>query len=163
METQYQAAVITISDSAASGTRTVDGSGDCLAQRLTSAGIPVVHREVQPDEKALIANALRRLAATPGIHCVFTTGGTGIGPRDVTPEATLSVIDRALPGIGEAMRASSLHTTPFAMLSRQVAGVHNGTLIVNLPGSVKAVAECFDVVKPVLRHVLDLVRGDTSH
>src|ERR1700731_1716981 len=129
MNADYQAAVITISDSAATGVRAVDESGDCLAERLMSAGIPVVHGEVQPDEKALIANALRRLAATPDIHCIFTTGGTGIGPRDVTPEATLSVIDRVLPGVGEAMRAASLHTTPYAMLSRQVAGVHNGTLI----------------------------------
>ncbi len=163
MDSGYQAAVLTISDSAASGERTTDESGDCLAGLLQSAGLPVVHREVQPDEKHIIASTLRRLAAAQDIHCIFTTGGTGVGPRDVTPEATLSVIDKALPGIAEAMRAASLQKTPYAMLSRQQAGIHNRTLIVNLPGSVKAVAECFAVVQPVLKHVLDLINGNTAH
>ncbi|CAM3949325.1 molybdenum cofactor biosynthesis protein B [Alicyclobacillus pomorum] len=156
-------AVVTVSDSASNGARTVDVSGDTAQQMLEGAGFTVAVREVVPDERFVIAQTLRRLCALEDISCVITTGGTGIGPRDVTPEATLDVIDKSLPGIAEAMRAESLKKTPFAMLSRQVAGVCNRTLIVNLPGSPKAVAECLDVVLPVLRHAVQLMAGNTSH
>jgi molybdopterin adenylyltransferase len=158
----YQAAVVTVSDSTAAGTR-VDESGERLSQLLTAAGFHVVHREVQPDEQSLIVNTLKRLAASHEIDCVLTTGGTGASPRDVTPEATLDVLEKTLPGIPEAMRAASLGKTPFAMIARQVAGIRNGTLIVNLPGSVKAVAECFAVIEPVLKHVIDITQGKTDH
>jgi molybdopterin adenylyltransferase len=156
-------AVVTISDSVNYGVRSVDDSGDKAQQMLEDAGFTVAAREVLPDERAAIAETLRRLCASEDIACVITTGGTGIGPRDVTPEATLEVIDQSLPGIVEAMRAEGLKKTPYAMLSRQVAGVCNRTLIVNLPGSPRAVEECLGVVLPVLRHATQLLAGNTSH
>ncbi|GMA51278.1 molybdenum cofactor biosynthesis protein [Alicyclobacillus contaminans] len=155
--------VITISDSAHLGTRRVDESGDVLEARLREAGFEVAPRLVVPDERLVIAAALRRLCTNPNVAAVFTTGGTGIGPRDVTPEATLDVVEQVLPGMAEAMRSASLQHTPHAMLSRQVAGIRNHTLIVNLPGSPKAVKECLEVVLPVLPHTLQLLSGRAVH
>ena len=156
------AAVVTISDSASAGHR-VDKGGDVTQQLLEGAGFNVRYREVVPDEKQLIVSALQRLCATRDIRLVVTTGGTGIGPRDVTPEATREVVERVLPGMAEAMRMESIKKTPFAMTSRQVVGVSQQTLIVNLPGSINAVAECFAVIQPVLHHVVDLIQGHTQH
>jgi molybdopterin adenylyltransferase len=156
------AAVITLSDGASRGTR-ADVSGDTLASLLDSIGFQVVHREILPDERSLISATLRRLATESRVDCIVTTGGTGVGPRDVTPEATKDVIDRELPGMAEAMRMETLRKTPFAMISRQVVGVCRTTLIVNLPGSPKAVTECFEVIRPVLPHLVDIITGNTAH
>jgi molybdopterin adenylyltransferase len=157
-----QTAVITVSDSASAGRRD-DASGDTLQSILTDQGWEVVKREVIPDERRLIESTLRGLCARRDIRCIITTGGTGVGPRDVTPEATLDVVERTLPGMAEAMRAESLRHTPFAMTSRQVVGIYRDTLIVNLPGSVKAVKECMAVILPVIPHVMDLIDGQTEH
>lgn len=156
------AAVVTVSDSASSGHRE-DASGDLLQSLLEQAGFRVPYREVVPDERQLIRSVLERLCSMPDVSLVLTTGGTGIGPRDVTPEATLDVVERQLPGMAEAMRMESLKKTPFAMTSRQVVGVCQTTLLINLPGSPKAVEECFGVVQPVLNHVVNLLHGHTQH
>lgn len=156
------AAVVTVSDSASSGHRE-DTSGDSLQSLLENAGFDVRYREVVPDEKQLIRSVLERLCSMRDVHLIITTGGTGIGPRDVTPEATLEVVERQLPGMAEAMRMESLKKTPFAMTSRQIVGVFQTTLIINMPGSPKAVEECFNVVRPVLHHVVDLIHGHTQH
>ncbi|WDL98720.1 MogA/MoaB family molybdenum cofactor biosynthesis protein [Alicyclobacillus sp. ALC3] len=158
----HTAAVITLSDGAHHGTR-VDKSGDLLEQKLASAGYEVVVRRVLPDERAELAALLRSLADDHGVRLVVTTGGTGLGPRDVTPDATRDVIDREVPGMAEAMRMESLKKTPFAMTSRQVVGTRGQTLIVNLPGSPKAVDECLDVIIRVIPHTLDLLAGKTEH
>lgn len=154
--------ILTVSDSGYAGTRE-DKSGDTAEALLQESGFTVVHRELVPDERALIANTLRRLCASGDVDCIITTGGTGVGPRDVTPEATLDVIERQLPGMAEAMRQEGLRKTPFAMLSRQVTGVAQATLIINLPGSPKAVEECLKVVLPVISHTVDLLHGKTRH
>jgi molybdenum cofactor synthesis domain-containing protein len=130
---------------------------------IEKANLEVISRAVLPDNRQDIATLLRQLCKRPDIQCILTTGGTGIGPRDVTPEATLDVVEKTLPGMAEAMRSESLKKTPFAMISRQVVGVHQGTLIVNLPGSPKGVAECLAVILPVLSHVVDLISGHTQH
>jgi molybdenum cofactor synthesis domain-containing protein len=156
------AAVITLSDGASRGERK-DVSGDTLVSLLESTGFQVVYREVLPDERSIISATLRRFATESRVDCIITTGGTGVGPRDVTPEATRDVIDRELPGMAEAMRMETLSKTPFAMISRQVAGVCRSTLIVNLPGNPKAVSECFEVIRPVLPHVVDIIMGNTAH
>ncbi|WAH37668.1 MogA/MoaB family molybdenum cofactor biosynthesis protein [Alicyclobacillus dauci] len=160
--TDRKAVVITVSDGVHSGSRE-DKSGDLLAQLVETAGFTVAEREVLPDVQAMLVAAFQRHAATPGVDLVVTTGGTGLGPRDVTPEATLGVIERQIPGMAEAMRAKSIEKTPLAMTSRQVVGVRGTTLIVNFPGSPKAVAQCFEVVEPVLHHVIDLIHGNTEH
>ncbi|MCF8566407.1 MogA/MoaB family molybdenum cofactor biosynthesis protein [Alicyclobacillus tolerans] len=157
-----QAAVVTISDTLSQGKRE-DGSGDALEALLKEAGFQIAAREVVPDERELIAALLLKLCEPGQSRLVVTTGGTGIGPRDVTPEATLDVVQRTLPGMAEAMRMESLKHTPFAMTSRQVVGVCNTSLVVNLPGSIKAVKECMGVITPVLNHVLDVVSGHTAH
>lgn len=160
--TTYTAAVVTISDSSFTGSR-VDESGPRVCELLESSGFSVAATEVVPDERAVISDVLRRLCTDPSVRCIVTTGGTGLGPRDVTPEATREVIDREIPGMAEAMRMKGLSGTPFAMLSRQVVGAAGSTLIVNLPGSVKGANECLQVVLPVLKHAVDLLAGDTKH
>ena len=157
------AAVLTVSDRGAAGTA-VDTSGPELASLLEGAGFTVVERSIVPDEIERIASALRYLVDFGDVDIICTTGGTGPAPRDVTPEATLQVVRRQLPGFGEAMRAASLQVTPLGMLSRSVAGIAGRTLIVNFPGSPKAVRECFAVVQPVLRHTIELiVAGQGEH
>jgi len=156
-------AVLTVSDRVAEGSRG-DQGGDALRALLEAAGATLAGRAVVADEQPRIAAALRSLAA--GADVVLTTGGTGLGPRDVTPEATREVVDREAPGIPEALRHASLAITPFAMLSRAIAGLAGRTLIVNLPGNPKAVAEEWEVLAPVLAHAVATAAGpvsDASH
>src|SRR5580765_7559451 len=146
-----RAVVITVSDACASGERK-DVSGETLVQLLKDLGAEIVARRILSDDQEPLSDALREFADWRGVNLIVTTGGTGLGPRDNTPEATLEVIEREAPGLAEAMRAESLKVTPMAMISRGVCGVRAGTLIINLPGSPKAVTESFAVVKPVLAH-----------
>ena len=152
----YRFALITVSDKGAAGERE-DRSGPLLGELLLPWG-DIEHRMIVPDERATLSAELRRMAAE-GMDAVFTSGGTGLSPRDVTPEATLEVADRLVPGIAEAMRRETYSATPRAMLSRAVAGISGQTLIINLPGSPKAVRECFAVLEPVLDHALETLTG----
>ena len=154
------AAVITSSDRGFSGERE-DLSGPKCADILTTAGYKVVDKKILPDDKDKLSAQMRKYADL-GIGLVVTTGGTGFSVRDVTPEATIEVCDRMAPGIAEAMRLESLKITPRAMLSRAVAGICKRTLIVNLPGSVKAVEECLNFVLPTLKHGIEILRGETG-
>jgi molybdenum cofactor synthesis domain-containing protein len=154
-------AIITLSDKGSKGERE-DESGPAIRAMVAGIGAVVEHYEVIPDEKALIAETLARLSDSCTIDLILTTGGTGVAPRDVTPEATLSVIDRELPGMAEAMRSESLKKTPHAMISRAVAGVRKQTLIINLPGSPRAVRENLAVVLPALSHAIEKIKGDPS-
>jgi molybdopterin adenylyltransferase len=151
-----RALVLTISDSAAAGKRE-DLSGPEASRILTEAGFEVAGVEVLPDERAAIESRLRK-ASDEDFLLVVTTGGTGLSPRDVTPEATLAVIDRNVPGIAEMMRLESLKVTPRAALSRAVSGIRRSTLIINLPGSVKGVRECLTAVRPILSHAVDVLK-----
>jgi molybdopterin adenylyltransferase len=156
------AVVITVSDACSRGARE-DASGAALKQLLTELGAEIVESRVLSDDLDPLAQALREFAERSDVNLIITTGGTGLGPRDNTPEATARVIEREAPGIAEAVRAESLKVTPMAMLSRGLCGVCSGTLIVNLPGSPKAVKESFAVIAPVLSHALDLLAGKTAH
>ncbi len=154
-------AIITLSDKGAKGERE-DESGQVIREMVSGIGAEVRHYEILPDEHDRIVAALKRLADSGAIDLVLTTGGTGVAPRDVTPEATREVIDRELPGMSEAMRAESLKKTPHAMLSRSVAGMRKQTLIVNLPGSPRAVRENLAVILPALVHAIEKIKGDPS-
>lgn len=154
------AVVVTASDGVASGHRT-DDSGREVAELLTGAGFTVTSREMVPDERDRIAELLRRLVDEGGPALVTITGGTGFGPRDVTPEATQDVIERPAPGIAEAMRAHGRASTPMADLSRGVCGIRGSTLIVDLPGSPRGAVESLSAVLDLLPHALDLLAGDT--
>jgi molybdopterin adenylyltransferase len=153
-----KAAILTASDRGARGERE-DASGRVLRELLSTVGAEIVDYRIVPDELDLVAGALMAMA-DGGVDLICTTGGTGLGPRDVTPDATLQVIQRRVPGIPEAIRAASLPKTQRAMLSRAEAGVRGKTLIVNLPGSPNAVRECLEVVLPVLSHAVEVLRGD---
>jgi molybdopterin adenylyltransferase len=156
------AAVLTISDSVSAGTR-ADRSGPAVRERLEQLGWSVSVMEAIPDETSEIAARLSTLADGGQVSAIFTTGGTGVAPRDVTPEATRAVIDREIPGLGELMRASGRQATPLAVLSRSVAGTRGRVLIVNLPGSPKGAVESLDAIVELVPHVLELLRGRTEH
>jgi len=159
---KIRAVVITASDACARGERE-DASGAALVQLLTDLGAHVVASKILSDDLDPLAQTLREFADRDDVNLIVTTGGTGLGPRDNTPEATQQVIQREVPGMAEAIRAESLKSTPMAMISRGVCGVRSGTLIVNLPGSPKAVKETFAVIGPVLSHAIELLSGRTSH
>lgn len=159
---KIRAVVITASDACARGERE-DASGAALVQLLTDLGAHVVASKILSDDLDPLAQTLREFADRDDVNLIVTTGGTGLGPRDNTPEATQQVIQREVPGMAEAIRAESLKSTPMAMISRGVCGVRSGTLIVNLPGSPKAVKETFAVIAPVLSHAIELLSGRTSH
>lgn len=153
-----KAGVLTASDKGSRGERT-DESGRIIADMIKQTGGEVVVYRLVPDDRAVISSALMEMSDEFGADLILTTGGTGFSPRDVTPEATLDVIDRQVPGIPEAMRWKSLQITPNAMLSRAVAGIRNKTLIINLPGSPKAVRESLEVILPILTHAVSVLRG----
>jgi len=157
-----RAGILTISDRSHQALRE-DRSGPAIRDTLLArmSDIVVEVETVVPDELDVIRDTLMKWADRLALDLVLTTGGTGFAPRDVTPEATLAVLDRVAPGLVEAMRVASLHITPYAMLSRAVAGIRKGTLIVNLPGSPKAVRENLEVLMPALPHALALLRGET--
>jgi len=156
-----RAAVVTLSDKASAGVR-VDASGPVLQGLLRALGAEVGDPVVIPDDQATIEQTLATIADEGGVDLILTTGGTGLAPRDRTPEATRAVTDRPAPGFAEAMRAESMKVTPHAMLSRAVAAVRKQTLIINLPGSPKACREHFAVIAPVLEHAVATLRGEVS-
>ena len=149
--------VLTSSDSGARGQRD-DTSGRRIRELLVAAGFGFQQYELVPDEQSIVEDRLRSWADRENLHLIVTTGATGLTARDVMPEATRAVIDREVPGMAEAMRVQTLHHTPLAMISRAVVGVRGRTLIVNLPGSPKAVQQCLDVVLPVLPHALEMLQ-----
>lgn len=151
-------AIITLSDKASRGER-IDESGPYIRQKLQESGAQIVHEEILPDDLHQVTETLARLSDVDEVDIIFTTGGTGFGPRDVTPEATRAVVEREAPGIPEAMRRAGLETTATAMLSRAVAGIRAQTIIINLPGSLKAVEQSLVVIIPVLDHALEMLRG----
>ncbi|MCL5779768.1 MAG: MogA/MoaB family molybdenum cofactor biosynthesis protein [Firmicutes bacterium] len=153
----YKIGIVTMSDKGSQGLRE-DTSGATIRQMVGDLGTVEQYRVV-PDDPEVIKEALVEFADVHRLDLILTTGGTGLGPRDHTPEATLAVIDRQVPGIAEAIRAASLQKTPKAMLSRAVSGTRGSTLIINLPGSVKGVRECLEVVLPVLPHGLEILSG----
>jgi len=153
----FQAAVVTVSDKGFRGERE-DTAGPLVVQLLQEYGYQVVYTNIVPDEQAEIKKALVMLSDEKDVPLLITTGGTGFAPRDVTPEATVAVCDRLVPGIPEAMRYASLRVTNRAMLSRMAAGIRGGTLIINLPGSPKAAKENLEAVLPALQHGLEMLR-----
>ena len=156
------AAVITISDSVSAGTRN-DLSGPALRERLEQLGWRVAVMEVIPDVVSEISDRLATLADAGQISAIFTTGGTGVSARDLTPEATRAILDREIPGFGELMRIKGREFTPLASLSRSMAGTRGKVLIVNLPGSPKGAVESLDAIVELVPHVLELLRGRTEH
>ena len=152
-ELVIRATVITVSDACSRGERK-DTSGEVLVQLLRDLGAEIVATQILSDDLDPLAEALRKYADQPDVNLIITTGGTGFAPRDNTPEATLKVIEREAPGLAEAMRMETLKQTPMAMISRGVCGIRSNTLIVNLPGSPKAVSESFAVIAPVLKHAI---------
>ncbi len=152
-------AILTVSDRSARGARE-DRSGPALAEAVRARGWEVAHTAILADDLPTLRDTLARWADSDAYDVILTTGGTGFAPRDITPEATLAVVERLAPGLAEAMRAASLQITPHAMLSRAVAGIRGATLIINLPGSPKAALENLEVIAPVLPHAVSLLRGD---
>jgi molybdopterin adenylyltransferase len=153
--------ILTISDKGAQGQRH-DRSGEVIRESLSQLGSQIIKYDIVPDELEVIAGMLAEWADKGGVDVILTTGGTGLSQRDVTPEATLSVIDKSAPGFAEAMRAKSLEKTPMAVLSRATAGVRGQCLIINLPGSPKAVRECLEVVLPAIPHAVEIIKGEVT-
>jgi len=158
--TAVRAGIVTVSTRGAAGER-ADESGPAMREALTAAGHEVTSSAIVPDDVAKVANAILD-AVRAGANVVLTSGGTGLSPNDVTPEATRRVIDREVPGIAEALRARSLAKTPHGMLSRGVAGAVGASLVVNLPGSPRAVKESLEVLLPVLSHAVELLAGESG-
>jgi molybdopterin adenylyltransferase len=156
-----RAHVITVSDGVSAGTRE-DRSGGALSEALRSSNFDVSGPEVVPDDRDRISDAIIA-ACVAGADLIVTTGGTGLGPRDVTPQATLALVEYQVPGLGELMRSAGTSSTPMAALSRGVAGVRGRTLIINVPGSTKGATESLEAVMPVLGHALELLHGNTRH
>jgi len=157
----FTVGILTISDKGSRGERQ-DKSGEAIRKILPSIDARIVNYDIVPDEKELIVRKLVKWVDEDNLDVLITTGGTGLTPRDVTPEATLAVVDRMVPGFAEAMRAESLKKTPMAMLSRAVAGTRGKCLIINLPGSPKAVRECLEVVLPALPHAVETLKGQAG-
>ena len=157
----FNVVILTLSDKGSKGERD-DASGPLIREMVKALPGQVIHYEIIPDEKDLIIEALKRSADQLRADLILTTGGTGLSPRDVTPDATLAVIDKEVPGFAEAMRAESFKKTPHAMISRAVAGIRGASLIVNLPGSPKSVRENLSVILPALPHALSKLKGDPS-
>jgi molybdenum cofactor synthesis domain-containing protein len=162
MDGDYRAAVITVSDSVARGTRE-DISGPAVTRALEEAGWSVQSTETVPDDFNLLRERLEALASIVDVDVVFTTGGTGIGPRDRTPEATTSVMERALAGLAEVMRRQGMTKTPLAALSRGVVGVRGSTLLVNLPGAPEGAEDSLKAILDILPHAVDVLRGELAH
>jgi molybdenum cofactor synthesis domain-containing protein len=157
----FNAGIITISDGVWRGQRS-DDSGKAIQDCLSGVDSRVVKYEVIPDEVEIIASKLAEWADEGSVDVILTTGGTGLAPRDVTPEATLSIVDRVVPGFAEVMRAHTFAKTPFSVLSRAVAGVRKRCLIINLPGSPKAVSECLEVILPAIPHAVQIIKGEIT-
>ena len=162
MGSGIRAVVVTVSDACSRGERK-DESGEALAQLLKAIGAEIVEARIVSDDLGPLTSTLSEFADWPEVNLIVTTGGTGLAPRDNTPEATLAVIEREAPGLAEAMRIETLKQTPMAMISRGVCGIRSGALIINLPGSPKGVRESFAVIKPVLNHALALLSGRPDH
>ncbi len=159
-KTQIQAIVITVSDTRLEKD---DVSGVTLVGLLLAAGAQVIEKIIVSDDLEKLTKALKTQADRTDANLILTTGGTGFAPRDNTPEATLAVIEKQAPGISEAMRLETANITPMAMLSRGICGIRGNCLIINLPGSPNAVRECFEIIKPVLQHAVNLTSGNTVH
>lgn len=159
-EQMIRAAIVVTSDTR---TKDSDVSGAALVELLKADGAEIVSFEIVSDDQAKIEGLLIALSDRSDVNLIISTGGTGLSPRDNTPEATRAVIEREVPGIAEALRSQSLKFTKMAMLSRGVCGVRNRTLIVNLPGSQKGVRQSYDILRPVLSHAIDLIEGRSSH
>jgi len=159
---RIRVAILTISDAGSKGERE-DTSGDVISRVAAREGYQEVRREIVPDEAEVITRKLAEWCDSGQVDVVLTTGGTGLGPRDVTPEATRRAIEMEVPGIAEAMRLETLRHTPMAMLSRAVAGLRSGCLVINLPGSPKGVEECLEVAAPAIPHAVDMVMGRRGH
>ncbi len=158
---RIRAAILTISDKGSRGER-IDQSGPALSQWLSARGVEIAASAMVADEQPLIAQVLRQWSDSATADLILTTGGTGLSPRDVTPEATLEVVDRVVDGFSEAMRAASLAKTPFAMLSRAICGIRNRTLILNLPGSPSGAVENLEAVWPAVPHAIRKLQGDPA-
>ncbi len=156
----YRLAILTVSTSGSQGQREDTGS-QAIRETLPPPDYDVVRYEIVSDEKEIVAARMAEWADSPDVDLVVSTGGTGLGQRDVTPEACLSILDKEVPGMAEAMRAETLKFTPMAMISRSVAGIRNHTLIITLPGSPRGVRETLEVVKPVLPHAIELLQKES--
>jgi molybdopterin adenylyltransferase len=157
----FSLGIITISDKAWRGER-ADKSGQVIRDSFSAVDCQVVKHEVIPDEADIIAQKLAQWADQGSLDVIITTGGTGLGPRDVTPEATLAIVDKVVPGLAEMMRVQSFSITPFSLLSRAVAGVRKKCLIINLPGSPKGVKECLEIILPLIPHAVEVIKGEVT-